>query len=279
MGLIVAGRNPSDPDDRWENGITYEPECVPDSGTPLDACDPAEVDTPSANATVAWDPYFLQVGYNCGTFGWKGRDWQALVRRRLAADEERQLSAELWRGALARAEGYPNRFLASAAADVLTDGATGLTDGLACLEQYLAECNGGQQGMIHATTQVVDHWLALGHLLRREGNVLYTNSRDTIVVPGAGYDGSGPQSPQPLEGQGTPEAAAEGSVWAYVTGIIEVRLGRVDVLGGPDQPAQMDRTGNSVDLIAERAALASWDLCCHGAVELDVSLCSAGGVS
>lgn len=279
VGLIISARQPDPGDGSWENGITYEPECNPQTGDPLDICEPGDGDDPAPNSIVEWDAYIIQAGYRCSTFGFRGHDWQPLARRRLVSDEDRQISAELWSGALARANGYPNRFLASAEADVVTDGATSLVDALACLENAIAGCNGGQQAMIHATSQVVTHWLSFGNLIRREGNLLLTNARDSIVVPATGYDGSGPQSPEPAEGQGTPEAPTEGSAWAYATGIIEVRRGPIELLGSPDNPVEWNHTTNKALVVAQRAALASWDACCHFAAELDVSLCSIGGVS
>lgn len=270
VGLIVSARTTfaGETDEMWANGITYEPECVPDSGGVLDLCDPASKDDPAPNDVVEWDAYAVQIGYRCSTFGYRGKDWRALARRRLLADEERQISRELWRGDLAQAGGYPNRWLADVAnVDILTEGGpVALTHGLACLEQYLADCNGGQQGMIHATRQVVTHWQGLG-LLRREGNLLLT-AVDTIVVPGAGYDGSDPDG----------NDATTGDVWAYATGIVDVRRGEIVVLGDPNSnPEQVNRTTNTIRVFAERPALASWDGCCHGGVMLDVTVCGIGG--
>lgn len=257
------------------NGITFESECVA-PGDPLDICDPAARDEPAAPETVSWDAYVLHTVYECGTFGWRGKDWAGIARRRLIADSERQLSAELWRGALARAEGYPNRFLASNDSDEVTSSAATPLNALACLEQYLAGCNAGQQGMIHATWQTVTHWIE-ARLVRREGQVFYTEF-DTIVVPGVGYDGSGPTNPEGA-GQGVPADASAGSVFAYATGIVEVRLSPITLRGTPENPVEVNRTTNEIGVIAERFALASWDLCCHGAAEIDLPLCTTGGVS
>lgn len=263
VGLIKSANVPQG---KWdERGIEYGSEGCQMIETLADrACEPSEDKAPgtSGNA-VEWDPYILVAADSCSALGFGARDWQGRARRLLLACESAQIEAELWNGTIADDEDLPNRALASEASDVLTSGPTGFTDALACLEQGLAECNCGQRGMIHAPRQLVTHWVAL-NLIRREGNFLLT-ALDTIVVPGAGYDGSGPYA-----------AASEGSIWAYGTGIVDVRLGEIQIYGGPNREG-LDRTTNDIEIRAERKALASWDGCCHVAVEIDASLCGIGG--
>lgn len=278
----MSARRPNEPV-RWENGITYEPECIgsdPDPHAVECGSEAYGLTGQDPSATVEWDTYGLHKPYRCTTHAARGKDWDAIARRRLEAATDRMLGRELWRGTKARAESYPNRFLASNDADTLS-GASGLTplNALACLEQYLAECNGGGPGMIHASSQVATHWIENGKV-RREGNTLVTEL-GTIVVRSPGYDGSGPAAEGAAD---VPVAAADGSVWAYATGIVDVRLGPVLTIGNPlANPEQVDHTGSGTSnrglVIAHRVALASWDLCCHGAAEIDVALCLVGGAS
>lgn len=275
VGLLSSAIRPDDGDDRWANGIAYEPEnCY--SGAIDNPCDSDEKDSPAPNAEVDWKPYTVYATYRCTALVARGKDWDGIVRRRLAATEGWQIEQELWSGFEAVAEGWPNHFLAmNPWVNILTEeGPVGLTHGLACLEQYLAENNGGQQGMIHATRQVVTHWQAL-NLIRREGQRLFT-VHDNIVVPGGGYEG-GP--PGPVAGAGG--IAGTGNVWAYATDLVEVRLSPVKVFGSPDEPWQWDMTGdgtsNTAVIRAERMALASWELCRHAGVRLDVTVCGMTG--
>ncbi len=265
-GLVLSAVRPTDPDNRWTNGITYEPEgCY--SGDLVDPCGSDEKDDPSPRATVEWEPYGVVATYRCSAMAANGKDWQGIVRRRLEAVRSFQIERELWTGDLATANSWPNRFLADVDnVDILTESAgVGLTHGLACLTQYLAETNGGQQGMIHATAQTVTHWDSLG-LLRKEGARLY-NWRDDIVVGGSGYDGSDPDG----------NNAVTGDVWAYATDLVEVRLADVMVIGRPDDPSFVDRTLNTARIRAEQLALASWEGCRHGGARLDLTTCGVGG--
>lgn len=265
VGLIPSSPAVNDPaGTRWEAGFDYESESCFGAGRG-DRCEPGTKSIVAGGDNPAWDPYFVWAGQKCSALGYRARDWEARARRILAACEGTQIEAELWTGEVAQDKELPNRFLASEDSDVLTDGATGLTDALACLEQYLAQTNCGQRGMIHATRQVITHWTAL-NLVRREGSLLLT-IHNSIVVPGAGYDGSGPL--------GSP--ATEGHVWAYATGIVEVRRGDIEILGGPNKEG-VNREDNTVEIRAERLAVASWDGCAHGAVEIAASLCGVGGL-
>lgn len=269
-GLLTSAAPANDaPGTRWVEGITYDPETGV-SGYRTDVCDPGATDRAIAapDGIVEWDPYVIGAGIRCTALAAPRQDWRARARRALDSQAEAQISAELWTGELAQEHGYPNRWLADVTSvDILTEsGPVGLTHGLACLEQYLAECNGGQRGMIHATPQVATHWQGLD-LLRREGKLLLT-VLDTIVVPGSGYTGTDPDG-----------NVGDGNVWAYATGMVTVRRDdQVDYAGDPlANPEQVNRSTNLVELRAEQLALASWDGICHGGVRLDVTTCNVGG--
>jgi hypothetical protein len=205
-----------------------------------------------------------------------GGNWSELQQRaidQLLATQSKRIAEEFWTGAEARADGWDNRYLAHLASDVLSDsGAVSATVGLACLEQYLADCSGGEPGMIHAPRQVVTHWKALGLVTFENG--LVRTVLQTIVVPDAGYDGSGPQ--QAVNGAPTP--AVDGSIWAYATSPVEVRLGPVDAQPAPDSVWEVvDRDTNDFTVFAQRLAMVTFDNCCHAAVEMDLPLCGIGG--
>lgn len=266
VGLNASAGHPNDGDDRWMNGFTYEPEgCY--NGVIVDPCGD-DKDNPAPPTVVTWEPYGIVATYRCSALAAGGKDWQGIARRRLEAVRSFRLEHELWTGDLATAAGWDNLFLADVTrVDIITESAgVGLTHGLACLTQYLAETNGGQQGMIHATPQVVTHWAGLG-LLRRDGARLYTLARDDIVVAGSGYTGGDPDG----------NDASDGDVWAYATDLVDVRLGPVEIIGRPDDPSFIDRTLNTARIRAEQLAIASWEGCRHGGVRLDVETCNVGG--
>ena len=267
VGLLPSVGTTDELEARWEAGFAYAAENCVAAGV-FDPCGPGTLDPPANRAMVEADPFAVWAADECSAFGFSERDWQGRARRLLEACQSKQVERELWRGDLSRADSdINNAFLASADADVIGAPGTSLRDGLACLEQALADCSCGARGMIHATRQVVTHWQGLG-LLRREGSLVLTIN-DTIVIPGAGYDGSGP----PAAAGDPPVAAVTGGVWAYATGIVDVRLSpQIDIVPGSFAQA-FDRSTNTIAFRAERLAAASWDGCCHIAIALDAALC------
>lgn len=258
-------------DDRIAAGIEWEPEsCVVGGVYDPDLCGPTpdSIDVPASSGTESARSFVAWGGDRCSPWD-QARDWRGRARRNLEATLSYQVAHEFWTGTLATAAtpDWPNRFLASQESDTVTDGPTSVTDALACLEQGIAEAGRGRRGMIHATPQLVTHW-QIGGALRREGGLILT-IMDTIVVADAGYDGSG-QYGQPV---------AEGSVWAYGTELVQVRLGALRYVpdGEPLSAMALDRSVNTVEVRAERDALIQWDHCIHVAAEVNLSLCGIGG--
>lgn len=273
VGLLSVARPIDQPEREWVNGFSFEPEACSGAGV-YDPCVTGPdvttaVPVPANRAVREFTPFPVRAYDRCSTFGWAARDWQGRATRALLAQQSFQLEKELWRGDLARSAGWSNPFLASLDTDVVATGAT-VEQGLACLDASSTSCNSGQRLMIHAPRQIVIAWSAL-NFLRYEGGLILT-ANDNIVVPGAGYDGSGP--PGIIGGPPTP--AATGSVWAYATDIIEVRLGEVHLYGGPT-PQGTNRTTNVFTTTAERLAAATWNGCCLLAASMNVTLCDIGG--
>lgn len=255
-------------------GFQFAPENCGEVGA-ADPCDTGEKSIPDSLESVEAQAFVIWAGDRCSSFG-RDRDRAQRARNQLEAGESYAVAKELWRGDVARAAtpDWPNRYLASTEADVLT--ATGglvqptaATVALACLEQALGDCAHGARGMIHCTRQLATHWQAL-NLLRREGQLLLT-ALDTFVVADAGYDGSG------VNDAGEIVAAEDGSQWAYATTPVIVQLGEVALV--PDGVASaLDRSVNTEEWRAERLAAAEWDGCCHFAVSVDIPLCDIGGL-
>lgn len=254
---------------RWEAGVTYETEACTSAGTGLyAACETANLSSSPASDIVTLEPYVVWAGDSCSLLGSAVRDWKGRAQRKLIACESSIIERELWRGDVVRATSIHNPHLTDGSGTVVvTEGtAAGPLPALACLEQALGDCNCGVQGMIHATRQVVTNWVA-ANLVIRDGNRLRTQL-GTIVVPGAGYDGSGPSD------GANPIPAATGSIWAYATSMVHIRLSPVQVL--PDDLSEAtDRVTNTATYWAQRYAVFGFD-CCHFAAEIDLALCETG---
>lgn len=267
MGLVASVGTVNEPESFWANGFAYEPEGCISSDTPLDVCAPGSYPSPTRpGVPIEWEPYVLWADYGCTAISAKLSEVDSKVRHRQIAMASWQLERELWTGTLAQDKSYPNRFLADVSAvDILTEtGSVDALQALACLTQYLADLNGGQQGMIHATPQVVTQWVGQ-NLLYRQGNQLRTIARDDIVVGGNGYTGGNPDGGE----------VSDGDVWAYATDLVQIRMGDIVVSGVT--PAEVDRVNNLIAARAEQLAVASWQGCRHAGVRLDVTVCGIGG--
>lgn len=277
MGLVpaakAAGSLITQLEDQWMNGIIYEVESCVTPDTPRDICSPSSFGEATEPSTSEWTPYVVAADWACSTFSHNPNELgehYAAARRRLSATWQTQVERELWLGELAQAKGYPNRWLAdSTTAAALTSAAVTPIKALACLTGYLAGYSGGQQGMIHATPALVTYWVEAG-LVEKQGAVLYTIARGDIVVPGSGYDGSGPEG----------DPAVDGSVWAYASDIVEVRDGKVDpedISGNAGRPVEwIDPPNNRIVIRSQKRALASWEGCRLASAEVDIDVCVVG---
>lgn len=251
----------------WERGFTFAPEQCGSGGRQALLCDDASdpIDLAGNPDVVSGNAFRVWAGDECSTL--QVRDFRERARRQLNAILSFEIAEEFWTGDLAQAEGWSQRYLAHPDADVLTTstGPTSVTSAFAALEFGLGQCARGMRGMIHVTTQVLTHAMGLG-LIRVEGTQLVT-ALDTIVVPDAGYDGSGPDG-----------APAGESQWAYATGMIVIRRAPIEFV--PENlPEAIDRRSNHVTVIAERNVAYVWDECCHLAAEIAVPVPDTGGAS
>lgn len=272
FGLLASIPPENTGDQRWftaDSVIAYSPEgCI--EGQTVDPCASNDsLNTEDRTDQVRWHAYVLNVSERCSVVSGTD-DGKARVTRLMQMDTERQLGAELWDGNVADAatlpvsgDPWPNTWLADVAnVDILTEtGPVGLVHGLACLEQYLAQNNGGQQGAIHATAQVVTHWESF-RLLRREGNKILT-FKDTLVIPSPGYTGTDPNG-----------NVGDNNVWAYATDMPRIFLGPIKSF---DLQGSVDTLNNTAVFRAFRPALVEWQRCRHAGVRLAVSLCGIGG--
>lgn len=251
-------------------GITYMPEgCV--EGQTRNPCEPDDRVIGDRPDNVEWRPYVISVFDQCSTFsGFTEEEATARVMRLLNMDTERQLAHEFWTGDLAstavdpNSDPWPNTWLANVAdVDILSEsGPVGFVHALACLEEYLAGTNGGQQGAIHATIQTISHWESF-RLLRREGNRILT-FQDNVVIQSPGYPGTSPDG-----------TVGNNNIWAYATDMPRIYLGPIQ---GPwERKDQVDRDNNTVVMEVSRLGLVEWQRCRHAGVRLAMEVCDTGG--
>lgn len=237
-------------------GITYEPETCASADVLAGACSaPGDLpDVPVNEGAVVATPYLVHAGDRCSTMGRGERDGRGRATRLLLASQHQSIEHELWNGTVAQDQGYETPFLRDAASVTdLTPAGGPVTPraALARLEQALGGCR--TRPVIHASI------LGAYYLpeVRLDGAVWLTK-KQTIVVPGAGYDGSGPVGE---------DAPAEGETWLYGTGLVDVRMDPVFTV--PDEELEsIDRRLNDQTYRAMRYAVASFDPCCHFAIRM-----------
>lgn len=263
---------------RWSAGVTWEPEQCGSSGREQVECagNTADLDNNASPGLATADPFMVYASERCSPFGFGARDFAARATRQLEATQSFEIAEEFWTGSLRDAADAgdqieDNGALTDSTSDTVTTGPASPTNALACLEQGLSEVARGRRGMIHATPQVLVHWMQDG-VVRLEGGQ-YVSPLGNIVVADAGYPGDGPGG-----------TLAGDSQWAYATTIVSVRLSTVQVIPGAldnaqAQAAALNRSDNTLDVYAQRLALVQWDDCAHIAAEIDLATCAVAGAS
>lgn len=271
-GLLATLTPEKTGDLRWftpDSVISYKPEGCSEGAT-KDPCNPSNNTAQSSPADVEWHAYILDWMEECSGFSGDEDFDEGRAVRGLNMDTERQLGAEFWDGNLTQTatmpvsgDPWPNTWLANVAdVDILSEsGAVGFTHALACLEQYAAENNGGQQAAIHATVQTIVHWESF-RLLRKEGGKILT-FQDNLVIQSPGYSGTSPDG-----------TIGDSNIWAYVTDVPRIFLGPVKTF---PQEQTYNRDENTTTVYAARPALVEWQRCRHGGVRLAQDTCDPGG--
>lgn len=237
LGLLVSARFRTDGSDveardagagepvRWIGGFSYRPEkcnggAIFDPTGSLPAADVVE-------NQIDVLPFEVEGSDKISNFGAGTDELRAervdYARRDYLACEGKRIEAELWKGTLTTSIGSGNRFLADANAQLVEgDRLLGYVTALAVLERAIKEGTCGGQAMIHARADTVSMW-DTGGALRRVGNLILT-IHDTIVVPGAGYDGSAPAAGAvKLDPAHAGVVPSSDSAWAYATSVVDVR--------------------------------------------------------
>lgn len=208
-------------------------------------------------------PYLVVVEDVCSSFGWEARDFKGRALRLLDNATPTAVENEFWMGTLAQAKSYPNNYLKKSATDLTPATAPSIERGLQILQDALAQCGFGGQGMIHCTPQTTASLIKV----RRVGPVIL-DIFDNIVVPGAGYPNSGATGPT----GNAKETPAEGEAWMYATDLVMTRTEDEGTVF-PDSFAEAMDWGqggspNTIRFRAERFATAYFDGACQFAVRV-----------
>lgn len=234
---------------RWINGFSYRPE-ICNGGDIIDPDGTSIGTPPTMNSAITVRPYIVEGVDKRSTFGAPSdgdfEEARGFARRQLLACESKQIAKELWTGKLTDGTLTGNPYLADSNV-VLPEGnrLLGWTTALAVIEHEAKAATCGQQIMIHARADTVAIW-DMGGALRRVGNLILTIN-DSIVVPDAGYDGSGP---------GGAAAPSADSAWAYATTIVDIR--RSDFISPQVIVDRIDPSTNLLTTYWRRIAAATW---------------------
>lgn len=281
FGLLSVVQTPGARDSHWQNGVTWSSYCpegmgdttydeciattgAPDDPPPAPAAKTANVDRTTRGAT----PFTVYTRFDCSPVG--NEDAQRIATVALGQVEEWQVERTFWTGLVdGRQLAFPH--LAASAQVLDADGvllqpvtSTAVTGapvdvatGLGRLEQALADCYGGR-GVIHVPLELLPT-LDAHTLLRAAGGRDVSSGQfgrqletlaGNLVAVGAGYPGTGPTGVDP----GTT------TTWMYATGPVFMYRSNVHV--NPFS-STVDRSNNTVEMIAERTYVLGFDCCLH----------------
>lgn len=261
-GLWDTVQQPSGDGPHWQQGITWIERC-PTGGSTYDEClsvtgvgAPPEPPAKTANVDQSIRgalPFTVVAEFECAPVGLA--EAESVASDALARVEQTQVETAFWTGV---AGGQPVVFPHLAADTEVLDGTVVLqpvaspavtgadvAQALGALEQELADCYAGQ-GIIHVPRSVLPTLAAWNLITERDGR-LYTTAGN-LVVAGTGYTGSGPDGTAPAAG--TAWIYATGAAWGYRSDPYVTRL-----------RDSLDRTSNTLRMLAERTYLIGFECC------------------
>jgi hypothetical protein len=256
--------------DRWLQGFTWTPEPCYEASVYDPTCgEVIDLDAEVGNMDPRIElPLVVYMPYDCVANGFEFEEDEDKVKRRLEAASPKAVESLFWLSTLAENWSLANDTpVAPGDGDppggILAGGAV-VTPEVALLQltQALANCGAGSRGMIHAVPYLAQTWANRQYLRIEEVDGverLTTLARGDIVVVGSGYTGTGPGNTEPIEG----------TVWAYATPMVGVRLSPIELRPGNVNEIVNHRT-NEIRWIAERYVGLQVDDCCAYAVYVDV---------
>ncbi len=268
-GLWDTVQHPAANGPHWQQGITWIERC-PTGDTTYDECTsvtgtgappaPAPKTANVEQGLRGATPFTVYAEFDCSPVG--VAEAESIASDALARVEQAQVEAAFWTGVAggqdvvfphlaADTEVVDGEVVLQTVASPVVTGGADVAQALGTLEQELAACYSGQ-GLIHvprAALPTLAAWnlaaVVDGRLVTPAGN---------LIVAGTGYTGSAPD--------GT--AAAAGTAWIYATGAAWGYRSDPYVSRLRDS---LDRTSNTIRMLAERTYLLGFE-CCHLAAHI-----------
>jgi hypothetical protein len=286
--LVIDGQNQSP---QWAAGFAPDQfigwGCGEDVGIQA-TCSSAGMPDPVSGVLVNVEPFWLVNGIRCPSgIGFAPEDTAPFavngvlpqgdaltnvvmmdrVLRKAIACESKTLENALWTGGGLLTD---NPQLNDAAGEDLGTQSSPAA-ALALLEEYLANCACGGQGVIHMSRKTAV-LLNAANVIRRIDKMggetsprLQTDSGNEVIA-GAGYDGSSPGGD-----------IESGKSWMYATGPVVVKLGAGPFALTTSVRQALDRETNALTYWAARAAAVYFDnSCCLAGVSTNVPVAPAG---
>lgn len=278
-GLLSVVENITPQDSHWQNGVTYTSHCVTGMGAiTWDECitvtgaggpPPAPL-TKTGNVSTTHRgaiPFTPMVEFDCSPVG--NEQATEAAQRALAQAEPFQVERAFWTGQAV--SGGPGLIFPHLAADAnivdaqgillqtvpVTGGPFDAAEGLGFLEAQLGSCYGGR-GVIHVPAFALPTLVAWD-LVTVSGPTLKT-TKGNLVAVGDGYPGTSPAGTAPSAGRS----------WIYATGAVFAYRSQVAI---PSLRESIDRSENTVKMIAERTYVLGYECCYIGAlIELGVPI-------
>lgn len=285
--LSTEIRSPADA--HWEGGVTYETLCGA-SATTYDECltvsgtgdtvvrtggilmqgveiiqgvaQPPAPPPDNKAETTAWltrgaTPFTVYSEVDCSAPGFWDRAEDSVLTA-LTQSEQRAVEEAFWTG-VANSTDVVHPHLASdeeiveGTSGIILDTAATIVSGgtievaLGYLEDALADCYDGV-GVIHVPRRLAPA-LANINSLKQVGS-RYITPNGNVIIFGSGYPGTGP--------------SGEAGTWMFATGWPFIYRGPVRLFLPRES---INRTENTVHMIAERTYVIGWD-CCHLATQV-----------
>lgn len=255
----------------WQNGVTWRErcedihvtydECVAVTGSGGPPPEPPVKTSTFTMKTRGATPFTVYTEFVCSPVG--SADAATAASEALGRKAPYAVERAFWTGLAENNVGivYPHLAAATTVVDAqsitmqtvpVTGGVMHPGDALGFIEQTLAACN-NSVGVVHIPRRALP---SFGIYIQSNGGQLRTNGGN-LVAAGSGYPGTSPSGAAPPTGQ----------TWIYGTGQVFEAHSNVAVTGVRDS---IDRTNNTVTMIAERTYLLGWDCCYVGAL-VDVS--------
>lgn len=269
FGLLSAAEIVTEGGTKWELGIDLTPNACEEAGTTVAPCPTPTSITKAPNITGVdnrgAEAFTVFAEIICNPVGFDDVEFQDRTVAALTNGEGRAVERVFWTGAAggttiephlaANAESIDARgFVMQTAATVVTGSAMNVTRAIGLLEGALSNCYGGE-GVIHVPREALAH-LSAATLIYRDGQRLRTQGGNIIAA----------YSPNLRTGPAGTNPAAANDFWFYATGAVNIRRSGVRVIGA-DMTAALNRSENTIVMIAERTYVINWD-CCHFAQQV-----------